>query len=354
MTVMLAGKPVGADAPVYMTFEAGPTHEGVESAKRLVEAAAKSGGDAIKFQIIDAERLVADQSVEITYSVLADRETGALETVTEPLIEPLRQRMLTPNEWRDVKKHADDHGLAFFATVCFDDEVDFVKELGVHSIKIASADIDQLPFIERAAHTGLCIQLDTGNATIGEVEAAVDTIRATGNENIIIHHCPTGYPARLEGINLEIIATLRRMFDYPIAFSDHSPGWEMDIAAVTLGANLIEKTLTENRMTRGIEHVMSLEPDVAGQFVTAIRELEVALGTRRRILHEQERKNRLTARRSAYAERDLAAGERPDEGAIVFRRPGFGISATQWPHFSNRPLARAVSSGSALSPEDFG
>ena len=96
----------------------------------------------------------------------------------------------------------------------------------------------------------MCLQLDTGNSSIGEIEAAVDVIRAAGNENIIIHHCPSGYPAHLESINLNVIPTLKRMFPYPIAYSDHTPGWEMDVAALALGANLIEKSITEDRMTR--------------------------------------------------------------------------------------------------------
>lgn len=350
----LAGKQVGGGAPVYITFEAGPTHDGFESAKRLVDAAAACGGDAIKFQIIDADRLMANHDVEITYSVLADKEDGSLESVTEPLIEPLRRRMLTRDEWRALKAHSDARGLAFFATVCFEDEVDFVKEIGVHSIKIASADIDQLSFINYAAKTGLCIQLDTGNATIGEVEAAVDAVRSAGNENVIIHHCPSGYPARLDGINLQIIATLCRMFDYPIAFSDHSPGWEMDIAAVALGASLIEKTITEDRMTRSIEHVMSLEPGSAKDFVESIRGLEVAFGTNRRILHQEEREKRRSVRRSAYASRDLEAGETLGDDAVLFRRPGFGMTAFQVAQFSGKTLNRAIKKGTPLAPQDFG
>ena len=103
-------------------------------------------------------------------------------------------------------------------------------------------------------------------------------IRAEGNENIIIHHCPSGYPARLEGINLNIITTLRKMFPYPVAFSDHSPGWDMDVAAVTLGANLVEKTISEDRTTRGVEHIFSIEPRDMKKFVETVRGIEIALG----------------------------------------------------------------------------
>ncbi len=353
MPISLAGRDVGEGCPIFVTFEAGPTHDGVDSAKALTRAAADAGADAIKFQIIDADRLVADPEIEISYGVLKERGSDATRTKKEPLLDILRRRMLSREEWRAVKAEADAAGIAFFATVGFEEEVDFVSEIGAHSIKIASADINHHPLIEYAAKTGLCMQLDTGHATIGEVEAAVDIIRRCGNESIVIHHCPTGYPARLEGINLHIIPTLRRMFEYPIAFSDHTPGWEMDIAAIALGANLIEKTLTEDRMTDSVEHVMSLEPDEAKDFVRAIRELEAAIGRNRRILDEDERQKRLANRRSLYSSRDLAEGAVLGDEDVDYRRPGYGIPVVDGKAYIGRRLVRSVKAGQALSPEDF-
>jgi sialic acid synthase SpsE len=354
MTLQLAGKTVGAGAPAYITFECGPTHNGLESAMRLVEAAARAGGDAVKFQIIDADRLVADPNLMISYGILKNRGSEELETVSEPLIEPLRRRMLSRDDWRKLKAHSDKLGLAFFATVGFPEEADFVASIGCASIKIASADIDHYPLISYAARTGLCIQLDTGHATIGEVEAAVDVIRREGNEKIVIHHCPSGYPAKEDGINLEIIPTLRRMFpSYPIAYSDHSTGWEMDIAAVALGAELIEKTITEDRATRSIEHTMSLEPDEAGRFVAAIRQLEKALGTCRRILSDEERTKRMGNRRSIHAAKNLAKGAKLSEADVDYRRPGFGITAGQAQHYFGRKLNRDVAAGVRFAPADF-
>jgi N,N'-diacetyllegionaminate synthase len=351
--VILGGKEVGGGRPTYITFEAGPTHNGLQSAKKLIQMAAKAGADAVKFQVIDAMRLVADHSIEISYGVLKSRNSEELETVTEPLIEPLRRRMLTNCEWRELKSFADNQKLAFFATACFKDEVDFLKSLGVHSIKIASADIDQLDLIEYVAKTGLCVQLDTGSATIGEVEAAVDKVRNSGNENIIIHHCPTGYPARLDGINLNIIPTLKRMFPYPIAFSDHSAGWNVDIAAVALGADMVEKTITENRATRSIEHVMSLEASEAASFVQQIKEIKQFKGTSRRLMTAPEIENRLKVRRSAYAAKDLKKGMIIVDEDIDFRRPGYGLSASQFSLLRSRVICRDIECGSALTLEDF-
>ena len=141
----------------------------------------------------------------------------------------------------ELKAYSDSLGLAFFSTVGFEEDIRLLEEIGCHSIKIASGDINHFPLIRMAARTGICLQIDTGSSTLGEIERAVDVIRSEGNENIIIHHCPSGYPARLESVNLNIIPTLKRLFPYPIAFSDHTPGWEMDVAAVALGD--LEKAL---------------------------------------------------------------------------------------------------------------
>jgi sialic acid synthase SpsE len=323
--VKFGNRLVGDGHPCFVTYEAGPTHSGAESAKRLATLAAQAGADAIKFQILDPDRLVSDRSQMFEYEILVDRKTERTEKVAEPLYDLLARRSLPQRDWRDVKRHCDGLGLAFFATVGFEDEIAFLEEIGCHSIKIASADVNHFPLIRRAARTGMCLQLDTGSASLGEVEAAVDVVRAAGNDNIIIHQCPSGYPARLESINLNIIPTLKRMFGFPVAYSDHTPGWEMDIAAVSLGANLVEKTITEDRTTRSIEHIFSLEPGEMREFVVKIRSLETAFGTSRRILHEDELKKRARVRRSAHLVASVRTGMSLREAQVDFRRPGFGV-----------------------------
>jgi N,N'-diacetyllegionaminate synthase len=351
--VSFGNRKVGYGQPVFITFEAGPTHAGLESAKRLISLAADAGADAIKFQILDPDRLVADRNVMFSYDVLVDRGSGATETVSEPLYDLMKRRSLSREEWRALKAHSDSLGLAFFATVGFEDEVDFLVEIGCHSIKIASADLNHVPLLRHAARTGLCLQVDTGNASIGEVEAAVDVIRAEGNNDIIIHHCPSGYPARMDGVNLRVIQTLEQMFRLPVAFSDHSPGWDMDIAAVALGANLVEKTITEDRMTRSVEHIMSLDPGEMRAFVTLMRDLETAFGSQRRIMTETERTKRLAARRSAHAAKDLAAGGTITEADIEFRRPGYGIPPDRMDELVGKRLRTARAAGEVLSISDF-
>jgi sialic acid synthase SpsE len=324
--VRFGKRQLGDGFPCFITYEAGPTHSGLESAKRLAELVAGAKADAIKFQVIDPDRLVADRKQLFTYDVLVDRESGATETVSEPLYDILCRRALSKDEWRSLKQHCDSLGLAFFATIGFDDEIELLEELHCDSIKIASADVNHTPLLRRAAKSGMCLQLDTGNATIGEIEAAVDIIRAEGNDNIIIHHCPSGYPAHLESINLNVIPTLKRMFPYPIAYSDHTPGWDMDLAAVAMGANLIEKTVTEDRMTRSVEHVMSIEPQDMTRFIAAIRDLETAMGSPRRVMSSTEVEKRNANRRSTFLRCDLPAGSVLSMEHFDFRRPGHGIS----------------------------
>ena len=323
--VKIGSKLIGDGEPCFITFEAGPTHDSLETAKRLVKLAMEAGADAVKFQIMDVERLMADKDVRFSYGVLAADGSGRVVQKEESLYEILKRRELSREEWRELKAYCDELGIPFFATVCFEDEVDFVHEIGCASIKIASADINHLPLIRHAAQTGLCIQLDTGSSTIGEVERAVDAILAQGNDQIIIHHCPSGYPARLEGINLNVITSLRQMFDFPIAFSDHTPEMDMDIAALALGANLLEKTITEDRAIQSVEHVMSLEPHEMKDFVRRIRDMEIAFGSPRRLMGNEEREKRQIGRRSAHLKRDLPVGHVLSDEDIEYRRPGGGI-----------------------------
>ncbi len=350
MSISIKGKRLGQNEPCYIVFEAGPTHDGLRTAIELVKQAATAGADAIKFQIMDPDRLVADKKQLFSYEILVDRESGKTRSVSEPLYEILARRALSQDEWREVKSVADQVGIAFFATVGFEDDIELVTEIGCDSIKIASADVNHFPLIRKAAQTGLCIQLDTGRSSIGEVEAAVDAILAEGNQKIVIHQCPSGYPARLNSIHLKMITTLKQMFPaIPIAFSDHTPGWDMDIAAVTLGAAMVEKTITLDRTTPSVEHIFSLEGQELRRFIQAIRDLEAALGESRRVLHLQEHRSRDSIRRSAFFTRDLRVGQGITEADIDFRRPGFGVSPAHFEDIIGSEVTEAVTEGGMLA-----
>jgi sialic acid synthase SpsE len=353
MALKIGPRLVGDGQPCFITYEAGPTHDGQATAKKLVKAAADAGADAIKFQILDPERLVADKKQLFSYEILTDRKTGARREKSEPLYDILKRRSLSRLEWKELKGYSDSLGLAFFATVSFESEVDFLAELGCDSIKIASADVNHYPLIEYAARTGISLQLDTGNSTLGEIEAAVEVIARAGNERIIIHHCPSGYPARRDGINLRVIQTLKAMFPYPAAFSDHTPGWDMDIAALCLGANMLEKTITLDRTTPSVEHIMSLEGEEIAGFVKAIRDVEAAFGSPRRVMQEAEIRKRDLVRRSIFLKRAMRAGETLKPEDLDYRRPGTGIAPSELGRVLGRRLAGDKPAGEMLRHEDL-
>ena len=351
--IEINGKKIGDGFPCYITFEAGPTHDGVKSALELVDIAARSGADAIKFQIIDPDRLVADKKQLFSFDILVDKKTNETKTVSEPLYDLLKRRSLSFDDWRRVKSAADAAKISFFATVGFEDEVALLTELGCDSIKIASADLNHFPLLRLAAKSGMLVQLDTGNGTLGEVEKAVDILNEAGCERILIHQCPSGYPAHLDSIHLNMITTLKKMFPYPAAFSDHTPGWHMDVAAVALGANLIEKTITMDRCTPSVEHIFSLEPEDATEFVKIIREVESGLGGARRSMHPDQITARNKIRRSAFLINDENTGKAVSTLSVEYRRPGDGIPPDVFETLKELKLSNDLKKGHKLTLSDF-
>jgi sialic acid synthase SpsE len=288
-----------------------------------------------------------------SYDVLVDRDSGRTETITEPLYDIFVRRALTDGDWGELAAHCRKLGLGFIATLGDDETLALAVKIGVQSLKIASADINHFPFLRQAARTGLSIQLDTGSASFGEIEAAVDLIRAEGNDQILIHNCPTGYPARIESINLRMIPALKQLFACPAAFSDHTPGWDMDIAAVALGADLVEKTITEDRTTRSVEHLMSLEPPEMARFVQAIRDVEKALGQPRRMLSDAEKQSRVRVRRSIHLASPVTAGTRLADAAVRFQRPGFGVTPDSYETMGEYRFRRDMPAGARVNPGDL-
>jgi len=334
--LIIGSKEIGDDLPCFITFEAGPTHNGLESAKALASLAAESGADAVKFQIFDANKLVQDKEQLFSYTVLQDKATGKTKKISEPLYDILKRRCLERHEWHLLKEHCDALGLAFFATIGFEEDLDLLREINCDSVKIASADVNHFPLLRLAARSGLNVQLDTGSAELSEIVQAVNVLESEGCNSIIIHQCPSGYPARLPSICLNMIQTLRNTFpSYPIAYSDHTPEADMDIAAVALGANLIEKTITFDSATPSVEHIFSLEPQDCDRFISRIRDVETALGQPNRFLSLTEKKSRLEIRRTPYTLKAEKAGTPLSQIQVVFRRPSIGISPIEYEELLN-------------------
>ncbi|MBI2524651.1 MAG: N-acetylneuraminate synthase family protein [Candidatus Rokubacteria bacterium] len=344
--VRIGDRTLGDGNPAYLVFEAGATHTGLASAKELVRAAAKSGADAIKFQTIFVDRLMSSQPVAVTY-------TTTTKSVQEDLATILRRRQLTDPEWLELARYAREQGITFFSTPDSPRSVDLLIEAGTPCIKIAGGDMNCLPLIRYAAETRLPVLLDT-RGTLGELERAVETCLQAGNEQIVIVYCPSGYPATVEGVRLRSIELLRRTFPFPIGFSDHSPGIHMNVAALALGAHMIEKTITLDRHQASIEHVMSIEPKELEDFIVCLREVERALsGDRWRMMPGEERDGLKKMRRSVTLTRDKAAGDIITADDITYKRPGFGIASEFAGLVVGRRLREARPADSILAWEDL-
>lgn len=356
MKVKLNNKSLDTNA-TYIVLEAGPTHQGLASAKRLAQIAKNAGADSVKFQWVDTDRLMADKSIEFNYSYLELDDKGDERFVPfkEPLYDVLKRRELSRSDWKELKSFCDSIGIHMFLTACYKDEIDFiVDELKIDSLKINSSDIGEEDLIRYAASKQVNIQLDTGNSNLWEIEKAVNIVMEQGNENIIIHHCPSGYPAKLESIHLNMIPTLKQLFpNLVIAFSDHSPGWEMDIAAVSLGAKMIEKTITEDRTIKSCEHSFSLEESDAEDFIQSIREIEIALGDARRTIPLNVQKSRNVSRRSPYSLFELKQGDKLDASKFEMKRPCLGLNYTELNYYEGLTLTKPIKEGEVLTKAHF-
>lgn len=341
-----------SSSAVEIAFEVGPTIRSVGDALNLVKAVAEAGGDALKVQILDADRLVADPTVEVGW-----RDADGMAR-RAPLRWVLQQRQLSRAEWVDVGLACHEARIGLMATV--DDAKSLRTALlaNATALKIMSGDITHLAWIAEVAQAGLPVLVDTGQASLSEMEAAVETIkRQTLPPAVTIVHCPSGYPARLDSIDLTMLRSLAAVFgdDARIGFSDHSPGWAMDVAAVALGAVFIEKTLCPAG-TRGVslpEFGFSLEPDEAGDFVRTLREVSQAMGRRRRVPDDAERAGKYIARRSAHAARDLPAGQILGPDDVDWRRPEVGVPVSNAERLWGRSLYVPVAAGQPILWEDL-
>ncbi len=326
---------------IYITFEIGPTHTGFESCIEYCKKVKKSGADAIKIQMMDAERLIADKKQIFEYKILSKNKKKIINK-KESLYKILKRRELTKKQIEKIKFFCDKINLEFISTVFFEEDIDFLKNLGCNSIKIASADINYEKLLIKAAKSKLNIQLDTGMSTLKEINKSISILKKHNNKNFLIHHCPSGYPANVEKINLNMINEIKSRFGCPVGFSDHSPDWEMSVAAVALGANLIEKTITFDRCYPSVEHIMSIELNKLEEFVKKINFTKKAIGKRDLTLTFKEIKNRNYLRRSAYFIRNELKGTKIKDCKIDFKRPGLGIDARDIENIKNKKLLKNV------------
>ena len=309
---------------VVIIAEAGVNHNGsYENAKKLILAGAKAGVDYVKFQTFKASKLVSKKASKAEYQI---KNTGS-ENISQ--FEMLKNLEMPEKWYYDLIKYAESLNVKFLSSGFDNESIDFLDKIGIPFFKIPSGEITNKPYLEHIAKKGKPIIISTGMADMDDISSAIEVLSAQNvtKDMITILHCNTEYPTPMADVNLLAMNTISRNFEVKVGYSDHTLGIEIPIAAVALGAVVIEKHFTLDRKLPGPDHLASLEPDELKQMVAAIRNIELAIsgsGTKEASL--SEKKNKLIARKSIFLKRSLKAGHLISEQDLEMKRPGDGIS----------------------------
>jgi len=317
--------------------EAGVNHNGdIDLAAQLVRVAAQAGADFVKFQTFSTAKSIARHAPKAEYQKASGADESQYEMVSKLELSLAHHHLLI--------EECDRHGIRFFSTGFDEDSLDMLVDLGIDRIKVPSGEITNLPLLRHIAAKRLPVLLSTGMAGMADIEAAIAVLEAGGvpRASITVLHCNTEYPTPMGDVNLPAMANIGVAFGVEVGYSDHTMGIEVPIAAVALGAKVIEKHLTLDRNLPGPDHRASLEPVEFGAMVRAIRNIELAVsGDGIKRPSPSEAKNRAIARKSIVAARDIAAGEVFDAANLTTKRPGTGISPMRWDEVTGRTALRA-------------
>lgn len=308
--------------------EAGVNHNGsLEMAKQLVDKAVEAGVDYIKFQTFKASKLVTKTAKQAEYQQKNIGKEG------DSQYQMLKKLELSPEDHEVLIAYCKERGIKFFSTAFDSDSIEYLHSLNLGLWKVPSGEVTNYPFLKRIAAYNEKTILSTGMCDMEDVRAAVEALYRNGlsKENLILLHCNTEYPTPFEDVNLKAMDALREEFDVEVGYSDHTKGIEVPIAAVALGATVIEKHFTLDRTLPGPDHKASLEPGELKSMVCAIRNIEKAVGgDGTKHVSDSERKNIAIARKSIVAACDIKAGEVFTEENLTVKRPGSGISPMRW------------------------
>lgn len=306
--------------------EAGVNHNGdIEMAKQLIDAAAEAGADLVKFQTFRADRLVTTSARKAAYQM-------ATTAADESQHEMIRRLELTEAMHDELIAHCRHRKIEFFSTAFDLQSLDYLMGLGMGRIKVPSGEITNLPYLRKVGWFGKEVVLSTGMSNLGEIEAAIDVMEKAGTsrERIVVLHCNTEYPVPMAEVNLRAMRSIGEAFGVKVGFSDHTEGIEIAIAAVALGATVIEKHFTLDRNLPGPDHRASIEPGELGRMIRSIRNVELAMGDGVKRPSVSELKNITLSRKSLVASRPIAAGERFTPENMAVKRPGTGMSPMLW------------------------
>lgn len=300
--IKIGNKSVGEGEPTFIIAEAGSNHDGkLEQAKKLIDIAAESGADAVKFQTFKADKL---------FNKITNKE----------IVDKLEILEVHKDWYEELLNYTDKKGLIFLSSAFDEDSADLLDSFGIAAYKVASYELTHIPLLEYIAEKNKPIILSTGMANESEVKEAVECIYSAGNRQVILLHCVSQYPAEPENVNLKSMLALKRIFDCPVGFSDHTETIYAPIAAVALGATVIEKHFTLDKSLLGPDHAYALEPDELKQMVTGIREVERMLGTGE-IKPADSEINERAWRRAIYAARDISEGTITTKDMLTIVRP---------------------------------
>lgn len=306
--------------------EAGVNHNGdINLARELVARAAAAGADLVKFQTFVTASSISRDAPKAPYQTEATGET-------ESQFEMVRRLELSREDHLVLLEECRRHGIGFFSTAFDVSSFELLRSLGVDRIKVPSGEITNLPFLRYLASHRLPMIVSTGMTTLGEIDEALQVIEAAGTQRhqVTLLHCNTEYPTPMEDVNLRAMLGMREAFGVEVGYSDHTRGIEVPIAAVALGATVIEKHFTLDRKLPGPDHQASLEPAELAAMCAAIRNVEKAMGDGLKRPSSSEQRNRPIARKSIVAARPIRAGERLSAENITTKRPGTGISPMRW------------------------
>jgi N,N'-diacetyllegionaminate synthase len=329
---------------VFIIAEAGVNHNGsLEMARRLVEEAARAGADAVKFQTFRADSLVSPMAPKADYQ----KQTTAAQ---ESQYDMLKRLELSHQDHLELMACCRQTGIQFLSSPFDLASIDLLVELGLEIFKVPSGEITNLPYLRKIGGLGRSVILSTGMAELGEIDAALAVLIGQGmlKESITLLHCNTEYPTPMEDVNLRAMLTMREVFSVKVGYSDHTQGLEVPVAAVALGARVIEKHFTLDRKLAGPDHGASLEPDELRSMVRAIRNIESALGDGIKQPSPSERKNLVAVRKSIFSAQNIRTGDLFTEEALTVKRPAEGLSPMLWDQVIGKRAPRNYSVGEAI------
>jgi len=320
---------------VFIIAEAGVNHNGDKNlAFKLCDVAKAAGVDAVKFQTWKTEKIVTKSAALAEYQENNISDKGASQ------YEMLKQLELSYDEFVEVRDHCNQIGIQFLSTPDTEEDMDFLLGLGIPVLKIGSGEVTNIPFLRAIGKRRQKVILSTGMSTLADVEKAYNTLMESGAKEVALLHCTTNYPCPYDEVNLKAMQTLKAAFKCQVGYSDHTMGIEVPIAAVAMGAEIIEKHFTLDKNMEGPDHKASLEPDELKQMVTSIRNIENAMGNGIKCPNASEQKNAEVVLKRIIAKEPINKGDVLGEDNLALLRSAEGIPAKYWDLIAGRPAKR--------------